>query len=55
MNLIQKGTNDELILGCCLYYCRDNARDFMPNKNSKKKLFSSFFKDLRSLYNLNWF
>lgn len=35
------GTNDDLILGCCLHYCRDNARNFMPNNssNSTKKCF----------------
>ena len=35
-----QGTNDDLILGCCLHYCRDNARDFMPNdKNAAIHLF----------------
>ncbi|ESP00994.1 hypothetical protein LOTGIDRAFT_225561 [Lottia gigantea] len=24
------GTNDDLILSCCLHYCKDKARDFMP-------------------------
>jgi protein SMG6 len=33
-----KGTNDELILGCCLHYCRDNARDFMPSDISNALL-----------------
>ncbi|CAF0768507.1 unnamed protein product [Brachionus calyciflorus] len=32
--VVKPGTNDELILGCCLYYCRDNARDFMPNNKT---------------------
>ncbi|KFM63014.1 Telomerase-binding protein EST1A, partial [Stegodyphus mimosarum] len=25
-----KGTNDDLILTCCLYYCKDRAELFMP-------------------------
>lgn len=29
------GTTDELILGCCLHYCRDSAKNFMPNSRSK--------------------
>jgi protein SMG6 len=41
--LKSKGTNDELILGCCLHYCRDNARNFMP-KNKCKFL---YYYDLR--------
>ncbi|XP_071094020.1 telomerase-binding protein EST1A-like [Haliotis cracherodii] len=24
------GNNDDLILSCCLHYCKDKARDFMP-------------------------
>lgn len=40
-HLKKKGTNDELILGCCLHYCRDNARDFMPN--SKSNFINPFF------------
>ncbi|KAG9485830.1 hypothetical protein GDO78_008745 [Eleutherodactylus coqui] len=28
----QKGNNDDLILSCCLHYCKDNAKDFMPSK-----------------------
>ncbi|XP_067938253.1 telomerase-binding protein EST1A-like [Watersipora subatra] len=26
----QLGSNDDKILSCCLHYCQDNARDFMP-------------------------
>ncbi|KAK6192689.1 hypothetical protein SNE40_004118 [Patella caerulea] len=26
------GTNDDLILSCCLHYCKDKARDFMPKE-----------------------
>ncbi|RNA08050.1 telomerase-binding EST1A isoform X1 [Brachionus plicatilis] len=38
--VVKPGTNDELILGCCLHYCRDNARDYMPaNKNDAIHLF----------------
>ncbi len=25
-----QGTNDDLILECCLHFCNDKARDFMP-------------------------
>ncbi|XP_069082252.1 telomerase-binding protein EST1A isoform X1 [Pleurodeles waltl] len=28
----QKGNNDDLILSCCLHYCQDRAKDFMPAK-----------------------
>ncbi|GCB80876.1 hypothetical protein scyTo_0022090, partial [Scyliorhinus torazame] len=24
------GNNDDLILSCCLHYCKDKAKDFMP-------------------------
>ncbi|XP_076452752.1 telomerase-binding protein EST1A-like [Babylonia areolata] len=34
------GNNDDLILSCCLHYCRDMARDFMPkDKDSPVRLF----------------
>uniref|UniRef100_A0A2K5Y4M1 Telomerase-binding protein EST1A n=1 Tax=Mandrillus leucophaeus TaxID=9568 RepID=A0A2K5Y4M1_MANLE len=26
----QLGNNDDLILSCCLHYCKDKAKDFMP-------------------------
>uniref|UniRef100_A0A0F7Z8C7 Telomerase-binding protein EST1A n=1 Tax=Crotalus adamanteus TaxID=8729 RepID=A0A0F7Z8C7_CROAD len=26
----QQGNNDDLILSCCLHYCNDRAKDFMP-------------------------
>ncbi|XP_061460816.1 telomerase-binding protein EST1A isoform X3 [Rhineura floridana] len=26
----QQGNNDDLILSCCLHYCNDKAKDFMP-------------------------
>ncbi|XP_068456382.1 telomerase-binding protein EST1A isoform X2 [Clinocottus analis] len=26
----QQGTNDDVILSCCLHYCKDKAKDFMP-------------------------
>ena len=30
-----QGNNDDLILSCCLHYCKDKAKDFMPtNKGS---------------------
>ncbi|KAL4647573.1 telomerase-binding protein EST1A isoform X1 [Arapaima gigas] len=28
----QQGNNDDLILSCCLHYCKDKAKDFMPTK-----------------------
>ncbi|XP_056414692.1 telomerase-binding protein EST1A isoform X2 [Hyla sarda] len=35
----QKGNNDDLILSCCLQYCKDNAKDFMPsNKDDPIRL-----------------
>ena len=30
LDLIFQGNNDDLILSCCLHYCKDKARDFMP-------------------------
>ncbi len=30
-----QGTTDELILGCCLHYCRDSAREFMPSSREE--------------------
>ncbi|KAJ7308999.1 hypothetical protein JRQ81_008283 [Phrynocephalus forsythii] len=26
----QQGNNDDLVLSCCLHYCNDKAKDFMP-------------------------
>lgn len=26
----QQGNNDDVILSCCLHYCKDKAKDFMP-------------------------
>ncbi|XP_018603749.2 telomerase-binding protein EST1A isoform X1 [Scleropages formosus] len=28
----QQGNNDDLILSCCLHYCKDKAKNFMPTK-----------------------
>ena len=25
-----QGNNDDIILSCCLHYCKDMARDYMP-------------------------
>lgn len=25
-----QGNNDDLILSCCLHYCKDKAKDYMP-------------------------
>jgi len=30
LSLTVQGNNDDLILSCCLHYCKDKARDFMP-------------------------
>lgn len=32
--LFLKGNNDDVILSCCLHYCKDKAKDFMPNEKS---------------------
>ncbi|NXG66512.1 EST1A protein, partial [Hemiprocne comata] len=35
----QQGNNDDLILSCCLHYCNDKAKDFMPsNKDDPIRL-----------------
>ncbi|KAL3856196.1 hypothetical protein ACJMK2_010974, partial [Sinanodonta woodiana] len=34
------GNNDDLVLSCCLHYCKDKARDFMPkDKDSPVRLY----------------
>uniref|UniRef100_H2RL18 Telomerase-binding protein EST1A n=1 Tax=Takifugu rubripes TaxID=31033 RepID=H2RL18_TAKRU len=30
----QQGNNDDVILSCCLHYCKDKAKDFMPSERS---------------------
>uniref|UniRef100_UPI003AAD39D3 telomerase-binding protein EST1A n=1 Tax=Centroberyx gerrardi TaxID=166262 RepID=UPI003AAD39D3 len=30
----QQGNNDDMILSCCLHYCKDKAKDFMPDQRS---------------------
>ncbi|XP_033834081.2 telomerase-binding protein EST1A isoform X2 [Periophthalmus magnuspinnatus] len=30
----QQGNNDDVILSCCLHYCNDKAKDFMPDKRN---------------------
>ncbi|KAM3869253.1 telomerase-binding protein EST1A [Diretmus argenteus] len=30
----QQGNNDDVILSCCLHYCKDKAKDFMPDEKS---------------------
>lgn len=30
----QQGNNDDVILSCCLHYCNDKAKDFMPNQKN---------------------
>ncbi|CAH1802167.1 unnamed protein product, partial [Owenia fusiformis] len=32
------GNNDDLILSCCLHYCQDKARDFMPRPDTGKRV-----------------
>uniref|UniRef100_A0A4W3IPX2 Telomerase-binding protein EST1A n=1 Tax=Callorhinchus milii TaxID=7868 RepID=A0A4W3IPX2_CALMI len=31
----QQGNNDDLILSCCLHYCKDKAKDFMPMRKDE--------------------
>ncbi|KAG7484868.1 hypothetical protein MATL_G00054390 [Megalops atlanticus] len=31
----QQGNNDDLILSCCLHYCKDKAKDFMPTNRDE--------------------
>lgn len=36
----QQGNNDDVILSCCLHYCKDKAKDFMPHqKNGTVRLY----------------
>jgi len=30
-----QGNNDDRILSCCLHYCKDNARDYMPRNSGQ--------------------
>ncbi|XP_069002311.1 telomerase-binding protein EST1A [Embiotoca jacksoni] len=30
----QQGNNDDVILSCCLHYCEDKAKDFMPHQRN---------------------
>uniref|UniRef100_A0A3P8NST0 Telomerase-binding protein EST1A n=1 Tax=Astatotilapia calliptera TaxID=8154 RepID=A0A3P8NST0_ASTCA len=30
----QQGNNDDIILSCCLHYCKDKAKDFMPHQRN---------------------
>ncbi|CAN9501137.1 unnamed protein product [Ophioblennius macclurei] len=30
----QQGNNDDVILSCCLHYCKDKAKDFMPHQRN---------------------
>ncbi|XP_061558885.1 telomerase-binding protein EST1A isoform X2 [Phycodurus eques] len=30
----QQGNNDDVILSCCLHYCQDKAKDFMPHQRN---------------------
>ncbi|XP_056140451.1 telomerase-binding protein EST1A isoform X2 [Lampris incognitus] len=30
----QQGNNDDVILSCCLHYCNDKAKDFMPDQRN---------------------
>lgn len=31
----QLGNNDDLILSCCLHYCKDKAKDYMPTSKEE--------------------
>ncbi|OCT94059.1 telomerase-binding protein EST1A [Xenopus laevis] len=31
----QKGNNDDLILSCCLHYCKDNAKEYMHSRKDE--------------------
>lgn len=33
-SILCQGNNDDVILSCCLHYCKDKAKDFMPNQRS---------------------
>lgn len=33
--LFFQGNNDDLILSCCLHYCNDKAKDFMPSNKGR--------------------
>ncbi|XP_058267513.1 telomerase-binding protein EST1A isoform X2 [Hemibagrus wyckioides] len=33
-----KGNNDDVILSCCLHYCKDKAKDFMPAQRGPVRL-----------------
>lgn len=30
-----QGNNDDLILSCCLHYCKDKAKDYMPTSKEE--------------------
>ncbi|XP_040005986.1 telomerase-binding protein EST1A isoform X2 [Xiphias gladius] len=30
----QQGNNDDVILSCCLHYCKDKAKDFLPDQRN---------------------
>lgn len=31
---LSQGNNDDVILSCCLHFCKDKAKDFMPSQRS---------------------
>lgn len=33
-SILSQGNNDDVILSCCLHYCKDKAKDFMPDQRS---------------------
>lgn len=33
---LSQGNNDDVILSCCLHFCKDKAKDFMPSQRSMK-------------------
>jgi len=51
--LCLQGNNDDLILSCCFYYCKDKARDFMPKDKSEFLMLATFLSKISFLYNLS--
>lgn len=35
---VSQGNNDDVILSCCLHFCKDKAKDFMPSQRSMENL-----------------
>lgn len=55
-----QGNNDDLILSCCLHYCQDKARDFMPKSLSMLKKHNLFVAIMSKIFtfieiSVKWF